>query len=117
MRVLIMYHYSACGLDNIYLANGFRKTNSPSGEGVSIHNIDGLHEAIARGLISKEAPLRAKEFRFLRIELDLSQKALGKLLDKSDQVIAKWEKGANEIPVQADRALRDLYMESVGEVA
>ena len=59
-----MYHYTACGLDNIYLANGFQRTSSPSGEGVSIHDFDGLHEAIARGLANKEAPLQAKEFRF-----------------------------------------------------
>ena len=51
----------------------------------------------------------------MRIELDLSQKALGKLLDKSDQAIAMWEKGTQPVPVLADKAIRDLYMESLGE--
>ena len=30
-------------------------------------------------------------------------------------MIAKWEKGENNIPVLADKAIRDLYMESIGE--
>ncbi|MCW7556502.1 hypothetical protein NX722_28470 [Endozoicomonas gorgoniicola] len=117
MGGLIMYHYTACGLDNIYLKNGYQKNSSPSGEGISIHDMDGLHMAIAKGLVNMEAPLQAKEFRFLRIELDLSQKALGNLLDKSDQIIAMWEKGTQAIPVLADKAIRDLYMESIGEGA
>ena len=112
-----MYHYTACGLDNIYLKNGYVETNSPSGTGISIHDIDGLHKAIAKGLVKMEALLQPKEFRFLRLELDLSQKGLGNLLGKSDQCVAKWEKGEQHIPVLADKAVRDLYMESIGEGA
>jgi hypothetical protein len=36
-------------------------------------------------------------------------------MDKSDQSIAKWEKGEQAIPRLADKAIRDLYMESIGE--
>lgn len=111
-----MYHYIECGLSNVFLVGkGVQVTESPSGKGVSIHDIDGLHRAIARNLINKEGFLTGSEFRFLRIELDLSQKAIGHLMDKGDQAIAKWEKSEVSIPVLADKAIRDLYQESVGE--
>ncbi|EXJ12950.1 MULTISPECIES: helix-turn-helix domain-containing protein [Nitrincola] len=110
-----MYHYKACGLNNIHLANGYTVTDTAHGTGVAIHDIDGLHRVIAKSLVSKEGLLTGREFRFLRVELDLSQKALGGLMDKTDQAIAKWEKGEQKIHVLADKALRDLYMESINE--
>lgn len=109
------YHYKSCGLDHVYLTNGFERHETLDGRGVSIHEIDALHRAIAIGIVSQKAPITGKEFRFLRIELDLSQKTLGSLMDKSDQMVAKWEKGESKIPVLADKAIRDLYMESIGE--
>ncbi len=110
-----MYHYKGCGLNNVYLRNGYVEKETPSGKAVSIRDIDGLHKAIARDLVLNEYPLTGREFRFLRIELDLSQKALGALFEKTDQVIANWEKGKTNIPVLADKAIRDLYMENIGE--
>jgi transcriptional regulator with XRE-family HTH domain len=73
-----------------------------------------LHAAIAEVIVNKSAPLTGKEFRFLRIELDFSQKAIGDLMDYSDQQIANWEKGKGDIPVLADAAMRNFYRESVG---
>ena len=110
-----MYHYTSCGLYNIHLKNGFDIQEGPEGKGVAIHDIDALHLVIAKGIVNKPALLSGKEFRFLRIEMDLSQRAVGDLMAKSDQMVANWEKGNNDIPVLADKAIRDLYMESVGE--
>lgn len=110
-----MYHYTSCGLDNIYLKNGYELPETAEGTGVAIHDMDALHRVIAKGIVDQPAPISGKEFRFLRIELDLSQRAIGELMDKSDQMIAKWEKGENSIPVLADKAIRDLYMDSIGE--
>jgi putative transcriptional regulator len=42
------YHYTECGLDNIYLLNGFDPVETPRGKGVTIRNIDGLHRAIGK---------------------------------------------------------------------
>jgi len=52
-----MYHYKACGLDNVYLKNGYEEKNTPSGKSIAIHDIDGLHKAIGKGIANKEAAL------------------------------------------------------------
>lgn len=108
-----MYHFTECGLDNIYLTNGYEQYTSAEGKGVGVHDMDGLHRVIAQSIVDKKSPLTGKEFRFLRIELDLSQKAIGDLMGKTDQMIAKWEKGESDVPVLADAALRNLYSEKV----
>jgi len=109
-----MYHYDDCGLPNIYLKNGFTITNHEEyGECYSIHNLEGLHKTIGLNIITHSTPLMSgTEFRYLRIELDLSQKALGDLLGTTDQTIANYEKGEPQ-PI-ADKFLRILYKESIG---
>lgn len=110
-----MYHYLSCGLDNIYLLNGYEVHETEDGPTYGIHNFDALHRAIALGLVNKPAPLNGKEFRFLRVELDLSQKAIADLFGYTDQTVANWEKGKTEIQVLADATIRQYYRESIGE--
>ena len=88
-----MYHYKGAGLDNVYLQNGYHKAMYGDEEIISVSNIEGLHAAIAAELVEKPARLTGPELRFLRIELDLSQKVLSELLRVSDQTVASWEKG------------------------
>ena len=110
-----MYQYTECGLDNVTLENGYEIHDTAEGRGVSIHDIDGLHRAIAKALIDKAAPLTGAEFRFLRTELDLSQNAIGNLMERTDQMVAKWEKGESSVPRLADAAIRNFYVESRGK--
>ena len=56
--------------------------------------------------------MSGEEIRFLRKEIDLSQKNLGLLLGVEDQTVARWEKGTVAIPRSADILLRGLYMEA-----
>ena len=109
-----MYHFKACGLDNVFLKNGYQITNSASGSGVSIDELDTLLSAIAMRIVESERPIQAAEFKYLRLELDLTQETLGKLLDKSGQSIALFEKGKQPIPRLVDVALRNYYCESKG---
>lgn len=108
-----MYHYTECGLPNIYLKNGVLIEHIDGEEYSSIIDIDNLHKAIAQTLINKHSPLSNLEFKFLRIELNLSQKILGQRFGISEQTIARYEKGQSEIPRTTDAALRILYMESI----
>lgn len=101
-----MYHYQTCGLDDVYLANGYEVTSYGGERAVSIHDLSGLHRAIANTLVCKPERLSGKEIRFLRIEMELSQAGLGVTLGVSDQTIAKWEKEQAKIPRPAELLLR-----------
>lgn len=103
------YHYLQCGLQNVYLRNGFVREATPYGETIRIHDMDGLHRAIGMHLIRDKERLSGAEARFLRHELDLSQETLGRLLQKSGQSVARWEKDQTRIDGPADRLLRLLY--------
>lgn len=105
------YHYTECGLDYIWLLNGFRRHQTPYGEGVSITEADQLHEVIARAVVTSKRLLRGQEVRFLRSLLQMSQEGLGDLLGMSRASVARWEGAPDDaIPDTADRALRLYYM-------
>jgi len=103
------HHYTQCGLGNVFLRNGFEIVSTKYGDAIRIHNIDGLHGAIGMYLIREKKRLDGSEIRFLRHEMALSQNILGKLLDKSAQSVARWEKGQTKMDGPADRLLRLLY--------
>src|SRR6266404_24208 len=105
------YHYKACGLDYVYLQNGYTIHDHPKhGRGVSIKDARGLHNAIARLIVSSPAPLRGQEVRFLRAQLKLSQEGLARVLQQERGSVARWE-GAPDKPIigSADSALRLFY--------
>ena len=107
------YHYTDSGLDYVFLKNGFVTEQTNYGEAVAIHDIEGLHKAIAKDIINHRVKLSGQEFRFLRRELELSQKALGDIFGVSDQTVALWEKGKSQIQKTADMLLREMYMDKV----
>lgn len=103
-----MYHYVDAGLDNVWLANGFERQQTPYGEAVVIHDVPGLTRAICRALIRQTRPLTGVEFRYIRQAMLMSQASLGKSIGRTDQAIAGWEK-SGKIPKYADTLLRVLY--------
>ncbi|GAA0340810.1 hypothetical protein GCM10009092_01610 [Bowmanella denitrificans] len=107
-----MYHYTESGLSNVYLKNGFTVEQIDGEEYTSIDDMNGLHKAIAQVIVDSNRPLSNEEFKFLRIELNLSQKMLGMRFGVDEQTIARYEKGQTKIPRTTDVALRTLYMES-----
>lgn len=107
------YHYKECGLDTVWLLNGFKEEVDEYGTSIHINNIDGLHKIIAQALVDSPEPLQGKAVRFLRTELDLSQNALGELLGVSDQTIANWEKNKLRKSKQTyDYLLRHIYKQN-----
>lgn len=105
------YHYTDSGLDNIWLIGGVEFHDTSYGPATSIHDVDDLHRAIAMDII--ESPkMTGPEFRFLRIELDLSQKVIAQLIKASEQQIHRWENGKCEIPGPAQVALAGYYLEA-----
>jgi putative transcriptional regulator len=110
-----LYHYTACGLDNVYLAGGVDFHDGPRGKQVSIRDIDGLHAAIGRFLVTQKRHLSGKEFRFLRHEMLMSQATLANLLDVAEQTVHRWEAGKTEIPSGAEAVIRFLYKEQLDD--
>ena len=106
-----MYNYLESGLSNIYLANGYNVETIDVEEYTSIDDMNGLHKAIAQAIVDSNGSLTNEEFRFLRVELNTSQKALGEKFGVNEQTIARYEKEA-KIPRTTDAALRSLYTES-----
>ena len=109
-----MYHYQSCGLNTIYLVNGYHEIETPYGKAVSIDDVEGLDRAIAHSLITYKARMTGSEFRFLRKYLGLSQAKLALLLGNNEQAIALWEKKSN-IPQWATNMLRKLVSEHLGD--
>ena len=111
-------HYTACGLDNVWLMNGFERRETPHGRGFAILDARKLHGAIARSLIVAPYRMRGQELRFLRAQLDLSQTALAKVLGTTRPSLARWEgRPGEKIPAYADRSLRMFYaLNAVGHV-
>ena len=108
-----MYHYTDGGLRNVWLANGYEITQTPYGEGVSFHNLDGLTRSICMALTRKASPLTGAEFRYIRSAgMLLSQPALGKLMGIDGQSVARWEK-TSKVPLWADNLARLLYAAQV----
>ena len=99
------YQYTACGLDNVWLASGYAVKNTRHGQAVAVNDVVGLHQLIAQTLIDKHGRLTGKEFRFLRTQLGLSQEALGAMLDFSENAVSLWER-KDTVPAACDQWLR-----------
>lgn len=102
------YHYTECGLDDVYLVNGYTERETPYGKGVSVDNVDGLHNAIAKHICCNKPLMNGKEFRFLRKLMDMTQSEISILLGCDAQTVARWEKGETDIKGPADKIIRLL---------
>lgn len=113
-----MYHYKGCGLPNVWLVNGFTERDTPYGPAVAIADIDGLHRVIGLEIIEKPGRFSPEEVRFLRKEMDLSQKMLAECLQLKEVTVRNWERkdrpkgGCPKGPAQL--LLRMLYLEYTG---
>ena len=109
-----MYHYEECGLGNIWLRDGYSvEEDEEYGELVSIHSVNDLHNAIGLYLITNKPELNGDEIRFLRKEMNLSQKNLAGLLGVGETSVRTWESERGKIGSPTDRLLRAFYKEHV----
>lgn len=108
------YHYVESGLTNIFVKD-VDAWSCPKcdGEEVEIPDPNGLQDAIARTLVSKESRLTGKEFRFLRTSLGYSGADIATRFEVSRETVSRWETGAIKLQAPADIALR--YMVIMGK--
>lgn len=107
-----MYHYTECGLDNVWLANGYTVHKTPYGKGVSVSDADGLMKELAKSLTHKPGRLTGKELRFLRTLLCLSQASLAAMMGATEQSVSLWER-TGKVPKASDALVRMLVLEKM----
>ncbi len=105
------YHYTSCGLRNIWLRNGYELRETAYGESVAIKNIEGLHRAIGLYLVHNKPSLSGAEVRFLRKELNLSQADFAVCMGVSEPTVRGWENNRTKITRPAESLLRVIYEE------
>ena len=49
-----LFHYQSCGLDNVWLRNGFQIKQTAYGETVAIADVTGLHNTIGLFITDNE---------------------------------------------------------------
>jgi DNA-binding transcriptional regulator YiaG len=108
------YHYTECGLDYVYLVDGFEVIKTAYGPVAQVANASELDRAIALAIVRRQNRLTGQEVRFLRGLLDMTQAEMGSALGKDAQTVARWEKGKTEIPPTEDIAVRQIYLEKTG---
>ena len=107
-----MLKYDDCGLENVWLANGYRYEEIEGhGKCLEIDDINGLHRAIAHHLVISRKQLSGAEIRFLRVEMGMSQKRLADCFGVDEQSVSLWERSRRHPSVAAERMLRLLYLE------
>ena len=112
---MTMYNYTMCGLDYVYLRNGYRLHETAYGDGFSIERADDLHHAIAVHVMTSYARLRGQEVRFLRSLMDWSQADLARYLGLKRLTVARWESAPDTpIPGPADRGVRTAAAKRIG---
>jgi DNA-binding transcriptional regulator YiaG len=104
------YAYTVCGLDSIFLLNGYKISIHDGEESVAVVDVDGLHRTIGRHLVMHRKGLAPKEVRFLRKTMDLTQAELAAKLGNDAQSVARWEKGICEMPGTAEKLLRATFL-------
>ncbi|MDQ1229604.1 hypothetical protein [Sphingomonas sp. SORGH_AS_0879] len=98
--------YEACGLDNIWLVDGFEVVERGGEECILPEDAEGLHKAIALHLAMYRKALSGRDIRFMRHAIDLTQAELGHSLGVQSQTVARWEKNQVPIPGPEERLLR-----------
>ena len=106
-----LYHYTECGLDNVYLGGvDIYKCENCGNIEAKIPKIDELHMVIAKCIISKPQRLNNKEIRYLRKYLGLKAVDLAKILNVSKSTLSRWEAGKEKIGTANDILLRLLVI-------
>ncbi|WP_018148928.1 helix-turn-helix domain-containing protein [Henriciella marina] len=106
------YHYVQCGLDNVFLYDGYELECIDEEEYVRVRNVEELWKGIGISVATEARELQPKEIRFLRNHMELTQDDLAKKLGVEPQTLARWEKSQTKLPGPADLAIRTLFLTS-----
>ena len=101
-----MHHYTTCGLDNVWLKNGYVEKDTPYGKSVAVVRADELHRLLAERIVLQKALLTGKQLRFLRVQMGLSQEGLAQMHGVTAQTVSLWERQRIVVPLANDQLTR-----------
>lgn len=101
-----VYRYTESGLDNVFIEGVSFVTDDAGETCITVPNINGLHKAIATGIVRQKAGMTGREMRFLRTEIGLTQAELAIIVHREALAISRWERGENPIDSNAEALIR-----------
>ena len=99
------YRYTECGLDVIISGVSF-VSDDAGNHVIRIPNINGLHKAIATGIVKRKNMMSGREMRFLRSEMGMTQGELAIMIHREPLTISRWERGETDIDANAETLIR-----------
>lgn len=100
------YRYTESGLDNVIIAGVSFVADDAGDAVVRIPNVNGLHSAIALGIVTRKVMMNGREMRFLRSEMGMTQAELAVMIHREPLTISRWERGETEIDSNAETLIR-----------
>ena len=100
------YRYTDSGVDNVTIVGVDFAMDDAGEECIIIRNINGLHKAIAHGIVARRNSMNGKELRFLRTELGMTQAELAGMLHREPLAVSRWERGESPIDENAEAIVR-----------
>lgn len=110
---MTLYHYTECGLDNVYVDGVTVSTDAAGEETVHIPRVRKLHKAIAKAIVLQPSCMDGKELRFLRTQMGYTQAELAAVVHHDHQSIGRWERNSTRISQTADTVIRRLAIEKL----
>ena len=109
-----MIQFDDAGIRNIWLQSGYVERQTRRGSGVAFKDVDGLTKAVCVAMALRATPLNGDEFRYIRKAMGQSQVALAEWFDRTEQSVAKWEKGFSPVPRECSVLLKQLCLRQFG---
>ncbi len=102
----MLYHYTGCGLDYVYLQGGVTFHETDYGDGVSIQNIPSLYKALLKMICEKRAYLEGQDIRFIRKEFGMDERQFAKMLEVESHHFLAWENDLSDMPFNIQSKLK-----------
>lgn len=107
------YHYTECGLENVWIHGTDPVVDDKGQITYVIHNQPGLHKEIARSIACQKSGMIGAELRFLRTEIGYTQDQLAQIVHRDAQTIGRWERDEIEIDQAAETIVRLLAIQEL----
>lgn len=105
------YHYTECGLDNVFIEDMNIVEDHNGEETVTIPAIGALHKVICEGIVGLKAKMTGQELRFLRSEMGMTQAKLAEIVKVTPLTVSRWEREENPVDDAAEMLIRIMAVQ------